>query len=487
MKLVELLNLVKVIQVVGKPEDKLVTELTNDSREVIKNSIFFAIKGLKDNGNKYIEEAINNGACAIVTEKDSSLPEQLFTHTNTVKIVVENSRKSFAEFSNHFFDEPSKKITLIGVTGTKGKTTTAFYIKNVFQNAGYKTGLIGTIASYIGDEKINTNLTTPQPNTINKLLKKMVQENCTHCVMEVSSIALDLHRVDYLDFNFAVFTNITSDHMDYHKTFDHYLASKKILFDMITPNNNIVYNKDDVNSSKIIKTSSALKHSYGSDEAEFKIKNIEYSLDGTSFTIEYLKKDYLLSTSLVGHFNAYNATAAFATAVVAGVEPETAIKGIAKTPQVPGRFEIVSSGAKKVIVDYSHTADSLKQALSAIQHIVKGQRSIITVFGCGGDRDRTKRPVMGKIATEMSDYVFVTSDNPRTEDPVKIIEEIVTGIKTKNYETIVDREEAIKKAILSSDPDSVILIAGKGHEDYQEINGIKYHFSDKEIAEKYLK
>lgn len=486
MKLNELLNRVKVIQVTGKPESRLVDDLTIDSRLVKKNSLFFALKGFKDNGHKYIPEAINNGACGVVMEKNNFVPDQLFLHNDCVRIVVEDSRKSLAEFSNYYYGEPSKKLTLIGITGTKGKTTTAFYVKNLFQYAGYKTGLIGTIANYIGEEKVETDLTTPQPHTINKLLAEMIRQKCTHCVMEVSSIALDLHRSDYLDFNFGIFTNITSDHMDYHKTFEHYLSSKKILFDMIGSGNNIIYNKDDASSGRLISSSNASKFSFGSSNADFTIKNIEYSLNGTSFTIDYSGKVYQFKTGLIGHFNAYNAAAAFSTAVVFGIKPEIAVEGIAQAPQVPGRFEVVNGKDKKAIIDYSHTADSLKQALTAVRNIVKDKFAVITVFGCGGDRDKTKRPIMGEIAASMSDFVFVTSDNPRTENPYEILDGIVKGIKTKNYEVIENREEAIKKAILTSAPDSVVLIAGKGHENYQEINGIKHHFSDKETAEKYL-
>jgi len=423
MKLSELLNNIKTVQVTGNAELKEIDNLTIDSRTVTKNSIFFAIKGFKTDGHLFIPEVINKKVAAVVLQNNESVLDQLFIHANCVKILVEDSRKALARFSNLFYGEPSQKLILLGITGTKGKTTTAFYIKNIFQTTGNKTGLIGTIANYIGEQEIKTMLTTPQPHELNSLFSKMLNDGCTHCVMEVSSHALDLHRVDNLNFNTAVFTNITSDHMDYHKTFDQYLNSKKILFDMIGKENKAVINIDDTSAKKILKDTKAKVYYYGIDaNADFKISDVEYTLDGTTFKIEHENKVYNLSTCLVGHFNAYNATSAFAVAVINGVSPENAVMGIKSTPQVPGRFEVVSRKNKKVIIDYSHTSDSLKQALKAVHHIVKDERPIYTVFGCGGDRDRTKRPIMGDIASSMSKKVYVTSDNPRTEEPFKIID-----------------------------------------------------------------
>lgn len=487
MKLTELLNKVRVIQVTGNAEQKEINSITIDSRTAEKNSIFFAIDGFKIDGHKFIPDAINNGADAVVLRNADAVPDQFFSHSGAVKIVVDDTRKSLAEFSNIFFNEPSKKLTMVGITGTKGKTTTAFYVKNIFQNAGSKTGLIGTIANYIGDKEVKTMLTTPQSHEINFLLNEMIKENCRSCVMEVSSHSLDLHRVDGLNYNITIHTNITSDHMDYHKTFEHYLKSKKILFDMLGADGKIIYNIDDPNFAELIKDSKAEKHSYGTKEnSEFRIQNVEFNLDGTSFDLVYKGNEYHLQTSLVGHFNAYNATSAFASAVLSGINIDTAIEGVKSTPQVPGRFEVVSKKNKRIIIDYSHTSDSLQQALTAIDHIVKNKRTVYTVFGCGGDRDRTKRPVMGNIASTMSSRVYVTSDNPRTEDPYFIIDEILKGIKLNNYRVIENREEAIRAAIFESEDDAVILIAGKGHENYQEIMGIRKHFSDKEISEKYL-
>jgi len=487
MRLSELLNNVKVVQVTGNAELASIENITIDSRTVTKGSVFFAIKGDKIDGHRFIPEVINNGAAAVVLQNDNSVPDQIFSHSGCIKIVVEDTRKSLAEFSNIFFGCPSQKLTLIGITGTKGKTTTAFFIKNVLQNAGFKTGLIGTIANYIGEREIKTMLTTPQSHEINLLLSQMVNEGCSYCVMEVSSHALRLNRVDFLKFGFGIFTNITSDHMDYHKTFDHYLQSKKLFFDLIPSGGKIIYNSDDENSKTLISGSTAEKYSYGSSSiSDFKLKNVEYTIEGTSLTVENKAIDYNLNTGLVGHFNAYNAACAFTLALVAGIDPVTAGIGIKTTPQVPGRFEVLNKKNKKVIIDYSHTSDSLKQALTAVHHIVKDERPVYTVFGCGGDRDKTKRPIMGNIAASMSERVYITSDNPRTEDPFIIINEIIKGIKTNNYRVIENREKAIQSSIFESEDNAVILIAGKGHENYQEINAIRKHFSDKEFAEKYL-
>lgn len=487
MKLNELLNKVKVVQVVGNAELKEIINITIDSRSAGKYSIFFAIEGFKTDGHRFVQDVINNGAEAVVVQNANVVPDQVFMHAGCVKIVVEDTRKALAEFSNVFYDEPSKKLKLIGITGTKGKSTTAFYVKNIFENAGYKCGLIGTIANYIGNVEVKTSLTTPQSHEINSLLNEMVKAGCAYCVMEVSSHALRLNRVDYMSFASAIFTNITSDHMDYHKTFEHYFDSKKILFDMINENGTIAFNTDDENGSAIVEQSAARKISYGTNrKADLRISEIEFDLDGTKFDLNWEGKTYKAETSLVGHFNALNAASAFAVAVANGISPEKALEGIKSTSQVPGRFEVVGKKYKKVIVDYSHTSDSLKQALIAVHHIVKNERKIYTVFGCGGDRDRTKRPIMGEIASSMSECVYVTSDNPRTEDPFFIIDEILKGIKANNYRVHENREDAIRAAILESEDDAVILIAGKGHENYQEINGVRKHFSDKETAEKYL-
>jgi UDP-N-acetylmuramoyl-L-alanyl-D-glutamate--2,6-diaminopimelate ligase len=487
MLLSKLLNNLSVIQVLDNSDDFEVENITIDSREVQRGSIFVAIKGFKTDGHLFIQQAISNGASAIVLEDDKNISEQLFTKNNVTKILVENSRKALAKLADTFFDSPSKKLNLTGITGTKGKTTTTYFLKNIFENANMKTGLIGTNKNMIGKKEIKTKMTTPESHIINSLLSEMVKEDCSQCVMEVSSHSLELHRVDFLDFNVGVFTNITSDHLDFHNNFKNYLAAKKIFFDQLKPEAKVIYNKDDKNHSVLLENCTAEKISYGlHSNADIKIENVNFSLEGTEFQIKYLENTYHLNTKLIGEFNAYNATAAFAASVFSGVSITQAIEGIKSTPQVPGRFEVISKGNKKVIVDYSHTADSLKQALHAIKYIVKDEHPVYTIFGCGGDRDKTKRPVMGSIAEQLSNYVYVTSDNPRTEDPYAILSDIEKGLQKDNHKIIENREEAIKRAIENSEDDAVILIAGKGHETYQEINGTRNYFSDKEVAEKYL-
>lgn len=487
MNLDRLLNNVNVVQSVDFSNPVEIKRITLDSREASENSIFFAIKGFKLDGHKYIPQAVNNGAAAVVLENDDTEITNLLKVNKVVKILVKDSRKALAKISSELFDNPSSKLNLIGITGTKGKTTTSYYIKNIFDSIGRTSGLIGTNKNIIGLNEIPSKLTTPEAHIINEMMDEMVKINCTDCVMEVSSHALSLSRVTELDFNIGVFTNITSDHLDFHSSFENYLNTKKILFDGLDSNANVIYNLDDSNSEYLISDCPADKISYSMNhKSDLTIKNVEYDLNGTSYELEYLGKTYSVKTGLIGLFNAYNSTAAIGSAIKSNVSITEAISGVEETPQVPGRFEVLSKGEKKVIIDYSHTADSLKKALEAIRHITGDKRQIYTVFGCGGDRDKTKRPIMGKIAEELSSYAIITSDNPRTEDPYKIIQEIESGFKGNSYEVIEDRESAIKEAIEKSSDSAVILIAGKGHENYQEINGKRSFFSDKETAEKYL-
>lgn len=488
MELTQLINSISSIQVVGgELERKDVSGIFYDSRKVIKNSIFVAIKGYKQDGHKYVLDAINNGAIAIVLEDNSSVPDEIFDHTHVTKILVKDSRIALAEISDCFFKHPSTKLKLIGVTGTNGKTTTTYFLKSIFEEGKIKSGLIGTIANYIGNQKLDSNMTTPESSDLNLLLMNMVNEGCKYAVMEVSSHSLYLKRVYKLNFSQAIFTNLTSDHLDFHLTIENYLNTKKILFDSLNENAIAIINKDDKFHTEIVKDTKAKIFSYGQDKkSDFIISNINVSLNGTKFNIIYKNNSYEISTSLIGEFNAYNATSAFVSALLLGIDEMTIINGIKNTLQVPGRFEVLSGKNKKVIIDYSHTADSMEKALLNIKKLIDIQTKIITVFGCGGDRDKTKRPVMGKIAVDYSDKVYITNDNQRTEDPEQIIKDILSGIDKDNYEVVFDREEAIKKAIQNADENSVILIAGKGHEDYQIIGTKKFHFSDKEVALKYL-
>jgi UDP-N-acetylmuramoyl-L-alanyl-D-glutamate--2,6-diaminopimelate ligase len=487
MELTKLINNVNVIHLTGEIQRQDVSDIVYNSNLVKKNSVFVAIKGFKTDGHKYILDAINKGAIAIILEDNNAVPEDIFMHRKVAKVLVSNSRRALAEISSAFYKEPSSKLKMIGITGTNGKTTTTYIIKNILSAAGNKTGLIGTISNYIGDKEVKSSLTTPEANDLQKLLFDMVNEGCSHAVMEVSSHSLTLNRAFKTNFEAAIFTNITIDHLDFHETFENYLNAKKMMFDSLNDSSFAVYNIDDKNSFRIIEEKKSNLFSYGkSDKADFKISDVSYTLAGTLFNLQWENNSYKLTTPLVGEFNAYNAAAAFASTVLLGIDPSAAIEGIKSMKQVPGRFEVISKNNKTVIVDYSHTPDSLEQTLTAINKIVEDRNPVYTVFGCGGDRDKSKRPDMGKAASELSKKVFVTSDNPRTEDPHKILEDIIAGIQKKNYEAIENREEAIKNAITSSEENAIILIAGKGHETYQEINGARNHFSDKETALKYL-
>ena len=487
MLLSELLNKIKIIQVAGTPSNHEVLGIEYDSRKVVEGSVFVAIKGYNTDGHLFIQDALNKKAIAVVLENNEAVPDTLVSHFNAVKILVSNSREALAELSNTYFDEPFKKMRLIGITGTNGKTTTSFYIKNIYETAGYKVGLTGTISNYIGKDKFEAKLTTPESNDLNKMLNQMYKAGCEFVVMEVSSHSLALKRVFGLKYSFAVFTNITAEHLDFHHDFENYLTAKKILFDGLPVFSSAIYNADDMHSVDVIKDCSSLKYSFGKkDNSQFRINDINCDLSGTSFVLDYGNKSYSLKTSLVGEFNAYNAAAAFAVTKLSGLQDEIIAKGILTTPQIPGRFEVLNNGTRKVIIDYSHTPDSLEKALMVIRNITEKKNPVYTVFGCGGNRDKQKRPVMGKIATELSDQVIVTSDNPRNENPGSIIEEIKSGITKDNYEVIEDRETAIRDVIKKSSKNSVILIAGKGHEEYQEISGVRNYFSDREIAKKYL-
>ncbi len=488
MELTQLINSINSIQVVGgELETKDVLGIFSDSRKVVKNSVFVAIKGYKQDGHKYILDAINNGAIAIIMEDNSAVPDEIFDHTHVTKILVQDSRIALAEISDYFYKYPSSKLKLIGITGTNGKTTTTYFLKNIFEEEKNKVGLIGTVANYIGNQKLDTSMTTPESSDLNNLLMNMVNEGCKYAVMEVSSHSLYLKRVYKLNFNQAIFTNLTSDHLDFHQTIENYLQAKKILFDSLNEDSIAIVNKDDRYYKEIVKDTKAKIFSYGQDKtSDFIISNINVSLSGTKFNIIYNNNSYEVSTSLIGEFNAYNAASAFASSLLLGFTPKTIINGIKNTPQVPGRFEVLNGKNKKVIIDYSHTSDSMEKALINIKKLIDEKTKVVTVFGCGGDRDRTKRPIMGKISVDYSEKVYITNDNQRTEDPNQIINDILRGIDKDNYEVIFDREEAIKKAILEADQNSVILIAGKGHEDYQIIGNNKIHFSDKEVALKYL-
>ncbi len=486
IKVSEIVSKLKVTPFIQNYFDGEIEKISVDSRDVDDKTLFVAIKGFNFDAHSVLSDVINKGAAAVVIEKDN-LPDGIYSHSNTIKIVVPDTREALAVVSDLFYGSPSSKMNLYGITGTKGKSTSAFFMKSILEAAGRKSGLIGTIKNVIGDRDIPTKLTTPESYTINNLLSEMLTEGISDCVMEVSSHALSLKRVYGLDFDVAAFTNLASDHLDFYGTRENYFRAKKILFDSLKPSGVAVINADDDFSEQIVSDCKGKIVRFGlSENADYRIKKIDFDFSGTRFTVEKSGKEIFLETALIGDFNAYNALLAFVMAVESGISIEDAVKGISSMPQVPGRFEVIKSNGKTVVIDYAHTAGSLEAVLKATRKIAGNKMKILIVFGAGGDRDKTKRPEMGKAAEKYSDKIFVTSDNPRTESPNEIIEDVVAGLVNKNVYVNPDREEAIKSAISEADENSVIIIAGKGHEDYQEINGVRNHFSDKEIAEKYL-
>ncbi|MBN8547632.1 MAG: UDP-N-acetylmuramoyl-L-alanyl-D-glutamate--2,6-diaminopimelate ligase [Ignavibacteria bacterium] len=485
MRLNEILNHLSVIQLTGDFFAKEITGIHYNSAKVTKDSIFVAIKGYKTDGHLYALDAYSKGAAAVIVEDLHSIPDEIFRRSGQAKIVVEDSRKALAQLANAYYGFPSKNLLLFGVTGTKGKTTTTFIIKHILEKAGHKTGMIGTIANMIGDEKIPTDLTTPESVELNALFARMRAEGCTAAVMEASSHSLYLKRTFGLDFDGAVFTNLSSEHRDFHETMEDYASAKKILFDGLKSGAPAVYNIDDEYGCFISKDTEGRKIGFGKTGGSYTIENISYDFSGTSFTLLHNGIRVDLRTSLVGEFNAYNAAAAYVLMVEAGFDRELVAAGISEAPQVDGRFELIQKGDKKVLIDYAHSPGALEQVLISINKLA-GNSPIFTVVGCGGNRDRTKRPVMGKIASDMSTKAVITSDNPRDEDPIAIINEVTAGIQKDNFVVYADREEAIKRAITESPENAIILVAGKGHEDYQIIKGVKSHFSDREIANKYL-
>ncbi len=459
--------------------------ITANSKMVGKDFIFVAIKGTKTDGHNFIANAIEQKATLIVVEKNANYDNSLFEDKRVMKIIAEDSKEALSVLSANFYGNPSEEINLVGITGTKGKTTTAHIIKSIFDNANIKSGMIGTIANYVDSVKINSKLTTPDTVEINSLLAQMKDNACTHCAMEVSSHALAQKRVFGLKFNTAIFTNITSDHLDYHETLENYFQAKKIFFDSVDETCNVIVNIDDPREKEIVADSRGKVFTYGKQKSDFMFDDVSFDLTGTRFRIIHDEKIFLAETKLVGEFNVYNAVAAFAAAIVSGLSPQVALKGIRNMKNVPGRFEVYSNVNKMIVIDYAHTTDSLKKVLQLITEVKNGKK-VITVFGCGGNRDKIKRPEMGRIASQLSDKVIITSDNPRSEDPHLIIDDIISGIDNRNFTVIENRRKAIETAILDAEDNSIILIAGKGHENYQEVNGVRNHFSDKEIALEFL-
>ena len=448
-----------------------------DSRKVAPGFLFVAQKGIHTDGHLYIALAIERGASAVVCEElPSSLPE------NVLFIKVDNADEMLGDLASAWYDHPSRKIKVIGITGTNGKTSIATLSYRLFSRLGYQAGLISTISTIVGQKTETATHTTPDALKIHSLLNEMVLQGCDYCFMEVSSHAVVQYRISGIHFAGGIFTNLTHDHLDYHKTFDQYLKAKKGFFDRLPSTAFALINMDDKNGPVMLQNCRAAHRTYSvRTMADFRCRVLETHFEGMLITIDGQE----VWTHLVGKFNASNLLAVYATALLTGHEREEVLQEISELTAVQGRFDALRSlDGKLAIVDYAHTPDALKNVLFAIAEIRTGNEKVITVVGAGGDRDRTKRPEMAREAVLASDRVILTSDNPRTEDPETIIREMETGIdKTHRNKaiSITNRREAIKTACLMAAPGDIILVAGKGHENYQEIMGIKYHFDDKEV------
>jgi UDP-N-acetylmuramoyl-L-alanyl-D-glutamate--2,6-diaminopimelate ligase len=454
-----------------------VSMVTFYSAKVIDSSLFIAVKGTNTDGHKFINDAIEKGAKSVICE---TLPEKLRENVTYVK--VKDSTLALAQIAVNYYNNPSEKIKLIGITGTNGKTTIATLLFELFRKLGYKTGLLSTVKNQINDQVIPSTHTTPDALQLNALLSTMLDEDCTYCFMEISSHAIAQKRTAGISFAGGVFTNITHEHLDYHKTFENYLKAKQTFFTQLPSDAFAITNADDKNGLVMIQNSNAHKYSYGlKTMADFKCKLLESSFSGIILNIDGHEAMF----RLLGTFNAYNLTAVYATAVLLNQEKLEVLTALSNMTPVEGRFEYIKSENNITgIVDYAHTPDALQNVLQTINDIRTGNESVITIVGCGGDRDTSKRPVMAQIATDMSDKVILTSDNPRSESADLIIQEMEKGISPGNkmkYLSIQNRKEAIKAACSMAKPGDIILVAGKGHEKYQEIKGVKYPFDDKEI------
>jgi UDP-N-acetylmuramoyl-L-alanyl-D-glutamate--2,6-diaminopimelate ligase len=478
MKLLQnILYGVKIKSVTGKPVEE-VNDIQIDSRKVIAGACFIAVKGTVSNGHDYIQTAISNGASVIVCE---NLPAELSNEISFIE--VENSAVAAGIMAHNFYDQPSQKVKLVGVTGTNGKTTIATLLFKLYSGLGYKCGLVSTVQNQIAEEIIPSTHTTPDAISINNLLGKMVSASCTHVFMEVSSHALDQDRVAGLQFTGGIFSNITHDHLDYHKTFDEYIKAKKKFFDNLPSSAFAITNADDKRGAVMLQNTKAKKYFYSlKTMAEFKGKILENSLTGLLMTINDIEVHF----KLIGTFNAYNLLAVYAAAVCLGEDKQIVLQVLSSVTGAEGRFDYMVSPKEKVIgiIDYAHTPDALLNVLATIKNLRQGEEKIFTVVGCGGDRDKAKRPVMAEVVCEHSDRIFFTSDNPRNEDPNEIIKDMERGVNVtcrKKFISIADRKEAIKTAVSFSKREDIVLIAGKGHEKYQEIKGVKYPFDDKAV------
>ena len=481
MKLNELLLNIKPSDIEGNT-DIDITGINIDSRKICNGHLFVAIKGTVTDGHKYIAKAIELGASAVLCE---TFPEEKAAGVTYIK--VNSTEDAVGKAATAFYGFPSEKLKLVGVTGTNGKTTIATLLYNMFRKFGHKCGLLSTVCNYIEDKAIPTEHTTPDPIELNKLLKCMVDEGCEYAFMECSSHAIAQKRIGGLKFAGGLFTNLTRDHLDYHKTFENYRDAKKAFFDSLPKDAFIITNADDKNGAVMVQNAKATVKTYSTRTlADFRAKIIECHFEGMYLEINGME----VGVQFIGKFNVSNLLAVYGAAVMLGKKPEDVLLVLSTLKSVSGRLEpLRSSDGFTVIVDYAHTPDALENVLSAIHEVLDGKGSVITVCGAGGNRDKGKRPLMAQEAVKQSDKVIITSDNPRFEEPQDIINDMLAGLnkqQMKKTVSITDRKEAIRTACMMARKGDVILIAGKGHENYQEIKGVKYHFDDKEIVKDIL-
>ncbi|MEA4950556.1 MAG: UDP-N-acetylmuramoyl-L-alanyl-D-glutamate--2,6-diaminopimelate ligase [Petrimonas sp.] len=480
MKLSQLTERCKIVAIHGE-ENVEVESITSDSRQVQKGSLFIAVEGINTDGHDYIAKAIEQDVLVVVYDKP--MFEEYFSRVTYVQ--VENSAVALAQIASVWYGNPSEQLKLVGVTGTNGKTTVATLLYRMFRTLGYGAGLLSTVTNCVNDDSYPTTHTTLDPITLNSLLRKMVDAGCEYAFMEVSSHAIHQKRVYGLHFEGGIFTNLTQDHLDYHKNMLEYRNVKKAFFDALPETAFALTNSDDKNGGVMLQNTKAKRYTYSvKGLADFKARIFEKHFDGTEIEINGKQ----LIVQFVGIFNVYNLLAVYGASILLGQQPEEVLRILTVLKPVAGRFQTLRSpGNYTAIVDYAHTPDALTNVLNAIHEVLDQTGNIITVVGCGGNRDRTKRPLMAREAVELSNQVILTSDNPRFEEPQDIIDDMVAGLDDGQRQgtlSIVDRREAIKTACALAKPGDVILVAGKGHEDYQEIKGVKYHFDDKEELEK---
>jgi UDP-N-acetylmuramoyl-L-alanyl-D-glutamate--2,6-diaminopimelate ligase len=480
MKLSQLIADCNVISIKGN-ENVEVMGITSDSRQVRQGSLFVAVEGICTDGHSYIGKAIEEGAGVIVYDKP--LIEEFFSRVTYVQ--VENSAIALALIASQWYGNPSRHLKLIGVTGTNGKTTVATLLYEMFRRQGYAVGLLSTVCNYVNEKKYPTTHTTLDPITLNQFLRMMVDDGCEYAFVEVSSHAIHQKRVYGLKFAGGIFTNLTQDHLDYHSNMQEYRDVKKSFFDDLPSDAFALTNIDDKNGLFMLQNTKAKKYTYSlKNMADFKARIFEKHFDGTD--IEINRKQ--LTVQFVGIFNVYNLLAVYGASILLGLNEDDILRTLTVLKPVAGRFQTIRlPEGFTAIIDYAHTPDALTNVLNAIHEVLKGKGNVITVVGCGGNRDKAKRPIMAREAYRLSDKVIFTSDNPRFEDPLDILNDMLAGLgeeEQRNVLTIADRREAIKTACALAKPDDVVLIAGKGHEDYQEIKGVRHHFDDKEEVEK---